>query len=135
RSYQMKHATSRGAWAEAEVEARRAADDLGSDPAAAGMALYEAGEIRRRRGDLAEAETVFASAHELGFDPQPGLALLRLAQGKAESALKGLHRSVEGEQGNRLARARLLAALVDVALAADDLESARRAGRELDAIA
>ncbi|MFL5796490.1 MAG: response regulator transcription factor [Actinomycetota bacterium] len=78
---------------------------------------------------------MFARAHEFGFDPQPGLALLRLAQGKAESALKALHRSVEGEQGNRLARARLLAALVDVALAADDHESARGASRELDAIA
>jgi len=128
-------ASLRGAWAEAEVEAKRVSDDLSLDPAAAARGFYESGEIRRRTGDVAGAEAAFARAHELGFDPQPGMALLRLAQGKTESALKALHRAVAGEQGNRLARARLLAALVDVALAAGDLESAREACRELDAIA
>jgi len=53
----------------------------------AGEALYAMGEVRRRRGRLDEAEAAFRRAHELGRDPQPGLALLRLAQGQVEDAL------------------------------------------------
>jgi ATP/maltotriose-dependent transcriptional regulator MalT len=128
-------ATLRGAWAEAEVEARRVLDDGRIDPEATARAWYEAGEIRRRSGDLAGAEEAFGRAGELGLDPQPGMALVRLAQGNSASALKALRVAADGEQANRLVRARLLAALVDVALAADDLATAREACRELDAIA
>ena len=128
--------TLRGAWPEAEAEASRASTELMSfDPIAAAQAFYGTGEIRRRMGNFAGAEESFARAHEIGFDPQPGLALLRLAQGKAEAARTGLRLALSGEAGSRMRRARLLAAQVDVALAMRDVETARAASAELDAIA
>ena len=51
------------------------------DPLGAAQAFYETGEIRRRMGNLSGAEECFAQAREIGFDPQPGMALLRLARG------------------------------------------------------
>jgi ATP/maltotriose-dependent transcriptional regulator MalT len=129
-------ASLRGAWSEAEAESSRASQELMSfDPMAAAQAFYGTGEIRRRMGNLAGAEESFARAHEIGFEPQPGLALLRLAQGKTEAALTGLRLALTGETGSRMRRARLLAAQVDIALAADEAETARRASAELDAIA
>ncbi len=127
--------TLRGAWPAAEAEASRASTELMSfDPIAAAQAFYGTGEIRRRMGNFAGAEESFARAHEIGFDPQPGLALLRLAQGKAEAARTGLRLALSGETGSRMRRARLLAAQVDVALAMSDVETARTASAELDAI-
>jgi tetratricopeptide (TPR) repeat protein len=105
------------------------------DPMAAAQAFYGTGEIRRRMGNLAGAEESFARAHEIGFEPQPGLALLRLAQGKTEAARTGLGVALAGETGSRMRRARLLGAQVDVALAEGDVETARTASDELDAIA
>ena len=126
----------RGAWSEAEAEALRASEELMSfDPAAAASALYEAGEIRRRLGNDAGAEEAFARARELGFEPQPGLALLRLGQGKVEPAQTSLRLAVGGGEGNSLRRARLLMAQVDVALAAHDPETARAARDALALIA
>jgi DNA-binding CsgD family transcriptional regulator len=128
--------TLRGAWPEAEAEASRASEELMSfDPLAAAQAFYGTGEIRRRMGNFAGAEESFARAHEIGFDPQPGLALLRLGQGKVEAARTGLRLALSGETGSRMRRARLLAAQVDVALAVRDVETARSASAELDAIA
>jgi DNA-binding CsgD family transcriptional regulator len=126
----------RGEWSEAEAESTRASDELmGFNPMAAAGAFYETGEIRRRIGNVAGAEDAFARAHELGLEPQPGLALLRLAQGKAEAAHTALRLAITGESGGRLRRARLLAAQVDVALDLADLETARSASDELEAIA
>jgi DNA-binding CsgD family transcriptional regulator len=126
----------RGEWAEAEAEALRASVELmGFDPAAAASALYEAGEIRRRTGNEAGAEEAFARARELGFEPQPGLALLRLGQGKVEPAQTSLRLAIAGGEGNSLRRARLLMAQVDVSLAAHDPETARAARDELASIA
>jgi DNA-binding CsgD family transcriptional regulator len=128
--------TLRGAWPEAEAEASRASTELMSfDPIAAAQAFYGTGEIRRRMGNFAGAEESFARAHEIGFDPQPGLARLRVAQGKAEAARTGLRLALSGETGSRMRRARLLAAQLDVALAMSDVETARTASAELDAIA
>jgi len=128
--------TLRGAWPEAEAEASRASTELMSfDPIAAAQAFYGTGEIRRRMGNFAGAEESFARAHEIGFDPQPGLALLRLAQGRAEAARTGLRLALSGETGSRMRRARLLAAQVDVELVVSDVETARAASAELDAIA
>ena len=112
----IEAANLRGAWSDAESEARRASEELTFNPRAAGHAFYETGEIRRRIGNFAGAEEAFTRAHELGFDPQPGLALLRLAQGKAEAALGALRLAVAGASGSRLRRTRLLAAQVEVAL-------------------
>ena len=128
-------ANLRGAWSEAEMEALRVSEDAVFDPTAAARAFYETGEIRRRIGNLAGAEESFARAHEIGLEPQPGLALLRLAQGKAEAAHSALRLAVEGESENRQRRARLLAAQVEVAIAVDDLDTASSATGELEEIA
>src|SRR6185503_14366328 len=121
-------ASLRGDWPQAESEAVRAADELlNLNPALAGEALYATGDVRRRRGDLAGAETAFERAHELGFEPQPGLALLRLAQGKVEAAVAALRVAITGAPGSRLQRTRLLWAFADAALDAGDLEAARTA--------
>ena len=77
----------RGDWAEAEAEARVASDELkGYIPAAAGLALYQIGEIRLRRGDLPAAEEALLGAHAANQDTEPAMALLRLAQGRADAA-------------------------------------------------
>jgi len=128
-------ATLRGAWSEAETEARRVSEDQTLNSVAAARGFYETGEIRRRIGNLTVAEEAFARARELGLEPQPGLALLRLAQGKAEPALTALRLAVEGESENRPRRARLLAALVEVAVAAGDPETAKAASDDLGRIA
>jgi DNA-binding CsgD family transcriptional regulator len=129
-------ASLRGDWPQAEAEAVRASEELVSfNSALAGEALYETGDVRRRLGDLAGAEAAFERAHELGFEPQPGLALLRLAQGKVEAAVAALRVAITGTSGGRLHRTRLLWAFADAALAAADPDAGRSAADELDAIA
>ncbi|TAK02805.1 MAG: hypothetical protein EPO36_00850 [Chloroflexota bacterium] len=132
----------RGDWAGAEVEARQACTELEqyrlSD--AVGYAQYAIGEIRLRMGDLEGAATAFDRAYELGHDGQPGLALLQLARGEVADAGKSIARAVAAAAGiggpaDRLKRARLLPAQVDIALAAGDLETARLAVEELETIA
>ena len=126
----------RGAWAEAEQDARRACDELEHfAPSSAAFAFYELGEIRLRLGDLEAAEEAFRQANELGRDPQPGLALVRLAQGDANAANTMIKRALADESLDPLARARLLPARVEAAVAADDVESARSATEELEATA
>jgi ATP/maltotriose-dependent transcriptional regulator MalT len=125
----------RGAWAEAEEEARQACSDLiGTMPSFAAEAFYEVGEVRRRLGDLADAEAAFRRASDLGREPQPGLALVRLAQGRLDAAAAGIGRAV-AEEPNRLTRAKLLPAQVAIAIASDDLTTARAALDELRGIA
>ena len=125
----------RGAWTEAEAEATRASDELMAfDPMGAAQAFYETGEIRRRIGNLAGAEECFARAREIGFDPQPGSALLRLAQGDPVAALRALRLAETAELEGRLRRARLLAAIVDVAIAVPDLDAANAAVDGLSAL-
>ncbi len=125
----------RGAWPEAETEARTAAGELEAiDPGLAGAAFVQIGEVRRRTGDLAGAEAAFVRAQELGADPQPGLALLRLVQGKVEAAASSLALTL-AEEHRPARRARLLASEVEVALADHDHEAARAAVDELDAMA
>jgi len=123
-----------GFWEEAEREAVSACDEVKAYNVwitAAGY--YQIGEIRRRRGDFAAAEEAYRKAHELGRDPQPGQALLRLAQGKVAEAVAGLSRSLGGK--DPLMRARRLPAQVDVSLAVGDLDSARAAADELEELA
>jgi DNA-binding CsgD family transcriptional regulator len=126
----------RGAWSEAEAEATRASEELMSfDPMAAAQALHETGEIRRRMGDLAGAEACFARAREIGHDPQPGLALLRLAQGRVEAATTSIDHALAPVSDGRLQRARLLAAQVEIGLAASDDATADAAAVELAELA
>jgi len=125
-----------GAWGEAEQEVRRATVELRDfNPVYAGMAFHELGEVRLRMGDLEAAGEAFRQAHELGEDPQPGLALLQLAEGKPDAAAASIARSLEELTWDRLARARLLPARAEIARAAEDAGTARAAAEELDAIA
>ena len=127
----------RGAWPEAEREARLATTELREFYLDyAGEGFYQLGEIRLRVGDLAGAADYFGQAGELGRDPQPGLALLRLAEGRADAGGAMLRRALEDDSGaDRLGRARLLPARVEVALALGDGDTARRAAEELGKIA
>jgi DNA-binding CsgD family transcriptional regulator len=124
-----------GAWEEAEREAAQVCAELSQlHVAATARAHYQVGEIRRLRGDFAGAETAYRQAHALGRDPQPGLALLRLAQGRTEVAAASIRTALLAE-GNRLKRAGLLAAQVEIALATGRSDEAREAAGELDEIA
>lgn len=126
----------RGAWQEAEHEAARACADVAHlHVGTVAEGHYELGEVRRQRGDRAGAEDAYRRAHELGRDPQPGLALLRLAEGDADAAATSIAVALDLDSGDRLARARLCAAQVEVALARDDRDTARAACGELEATA
>lgn len=126
----------KGAWVEAEREARLACDDLLGFQlnVEAAEAYYEIGEIRRRVGDEEGAEDAFRRAHELGWDPQPGLGLLMLGQGKTEAARRAIERAVSG-CADCLSRMRLLAARIEVTLAAGEPGPARLALADLETIA
>ncbi|MGQ0608477.1 MAG: adenylate/guanylate cyclase domain-containing protein [Chloroflexota bacterium] len=126
----------RGAWAEAEAEARRACAELQDFCLDyAGEGFYQIGEIRLRMGDLDGAETAFTQAHGMGRDPQPGLSLLRHAQGRTDAAAATLARALADTSHTPLLRARLLPAEVEVALAIGDIERATAAAEELRLIA
>ncbi len=136
RIYRGEVLALRGAWAEAEAEMRRAHEELlPHKPQGAAEASYGVGEVLRRRGDLVESERAFVRAQQLGWDPQPGLALLRLAQGRVDAAAAALRPALASTTVDRFGRARLLSALVEVAIAAGALDEARDAARELETIA
>jgi class 3 adenylate cyclase len=126
----------RGSLAKAEEEARLACEELPRFNFFSGMgpANYEIGEVRRRLGDFRGAEEAYARAHEFGCNPQPGLSLVRLAQGKVEAAEAGIRQALDVASGNRCLQLRLLAAQAEVALAARDLETAASAADELESI-
>jgi len=124
----------RGAWGEAEAEAARGCTEYNANAIHIGLAQYELGEIRLRRGDMEAAEAAFAKAHELGRVPQPGLALLRLAQGRVDAAVKLIEAALADETLD-LARADLLSAQVEIACGAGDTATARSATSELAKIA
>jgi DNA-binding CsgD family transcriptional regulator len=124
-----------GAWLEALAEACRACERaLGADRIPPAAALYQQGEIHRLRGEFAKAEDAYRRASELGFEPQPGLALLRLAQGRTRTACTAIRRLTTATS-DRMRRAGLLPAHLDIMLASGDLEEARRARDELQALA
>lgn len=124
----------RGDWAEAEAEARRAADRFGRASAAhmAGRAFYELGEVHRVRGDSSGAEEAYRRARESGHEPQPGLALLRLDQGRVEAAATALDRLL-AERTDVVGRLPLLGSHVEVMLEASRIEDADRSAAELEA--
>jgi DNA-binding CsgD family transcriptional regulator len=123
----------RGHWDEAVRDAQDACELLASRPAA-GAAFYRLGEIHRLRGESAKAEAAYARANERGRKPQPGLSLLRLAQGQVEAAAASIRNLLLDTQA-RATRARMLAAAVEILLAAGDLEQARATATELAEIA
>jgi tetratricopeptide (TPR) repeat protein len=109
-----------------------------------GWPLTELGRIRFRKGDIQGAEDAFLAAHEAGWDPQPGLALVHLARGDvaraAASIREGLDRpstipSKEWPPNTDLRRVPLLEAQVEIEIAAGDLVQARSAAEELRRVA
>lgn len=121
---------------EAEEETRTAWLELMDfSPAHAAAAQHELGEVQLRLGDLAAADEAFRQARELGEDPQPGLTLLRLAQGDVDVAASSIRRSLQVAAFDRFARARMLPVQAEVARAAGDAPSARAARDELAEIA
>jgi tRNA A-37 threonylcarbamoyl transferase component Bud32/tetratricopeptide (TPR) repeat protein len=126
----------RGALKEAEDEARRATDELGDFLVdVAGEGFYELGEIRRRLGDTQAADAMFKEAHARGRDPQPGLALLRLAEDKPEAARSMIERAVLESRPIMLDRAKLLPALVEIRVACGEVDAAEGGAAELETIA
>jgi DNA-binding CsgD family transcriptional regulator len=125
-----------GSWEDAIEEARRAAERCleGENPVAAGEAHYQRGEVHRLRGEHEAAEEAYRAASAQGWEPQPGLALLRLAQGNEQAAEAAIRRATS-EAGDPGKRARLLPAYVEILVAVGDLEEADRACAELDSIA
>jgi class 3 adenylate cyclase len=125
----------RGALAEAEDDALEAADELmGSAPRWSGWAFHELGEVRRRRGNLAGAADAFRQSAAQGFDPEPGLALLRLDEGDAVGAQRAIRRAAADEALlSREGLALVLPAQVTIEIAAGDMGAARGALAELEA--
>jgi DNA-binding CsgD family transcriptional regulator len=124
-----------GAWDQAEAHAHQACRDLADlNVGVVAAAQYELGELRRLRGDDEGAARAYGRAHELGRDPQPGAALLRLARGEVEAARTALETSL-ATAGQDLERPPLLAARLEVAEAAGDADLADATARELRRIA
>ena len=127
----------RGAWEDALEEARRAAERFTRgvlNQLACGKAHYREGEIHRLRGEFGAAEDAYREASRCGFEPQPGLALLRLAQGNGDAAAAAIRRAV-GETTQPLKRAALLPAYVEIMLAVGERERASAGCRELEELA
>ena len=126
----------RGAWQEATSEAQRAYERLSDPPGqpAVGAAYYRQGELYRLRGEFRRAGEAFRQSAEWGRRPEPGLALLRLAQGRVEDAEGAIRRALD-EAEDRVTRSALLPAYVEIALAAEDAVAARTAADELAEIA
>jgi len=113
---------------EAQDAQRRAA--VGGYKGSMAEAAYVQGEVHRLRGAFDAAEDAYRDASRLGREPQPGLALMRLAQGKTAAAATSIRRAL-GETTDRFTRTRLLPAVVEVMVAAGDLDAARAAAEEL----
>lgn len=125
-----------GAWMDALDSARRACEWLAGPPAwdTLGSAYYQLAEIQRLRGELAEAQESYRQAGLAGRDPEPGMSLLHLAQGRIDLARPAIRRALDEAQ-DPIARSRLLPAYVEVMLEAEDVQAARAAADELAGIA
>lgn len=125
-----------GSWSQA-VEAAEHACDYLSGPVkwdSLGSAYYQLGELQRLRGEQDLAVQSYLRASEAGRQPEPGLALLRLAQGRVDVAVAAIRRVID-EGGDPSARSRLLPAYVEITLAAGDVPAARAGAEELAKIA
>jgi DNA-binding CsgD family transcriptional regulator len=125
-----------GEWHEAFVEAQRACERCTrvDNRRAAAAAHYQRAEVHRLRGQLAAAEEAYRNASQRGCEPQPGLALLRLAQGRTDLAAAAIRRVVAATK-DPLERTKILPAHVEIMLACGDEAAAHEACRELEAIA
>jgi class 3 adenylate cyclase len=137
--------TMRGSWPEAEAEARLASTELqGYIPAAAGLALYQMGDIRLKRGDLPAAEEALLGANRVGQEIEPANSLLLLAQGKPEAAAAAVKVALDEPRramswmvppGSDAHRLRLLPAQSQIAMAMGDLDTAAAAADEMERLA
>jgi len=125
-----------GALDRAEQELQQATKELAAYNATPPLAdgFYALGEIRLRLGDMEGAEDALRQAHSLGRAPQPALALIRLSEGKVRAAFGAISSALAEQTWDRWARARMLPAQVDIAVAAGELETAREAAEELSRI-
>ncbi|MET9358197.1 LuxR C-terminal-related transcriptional regulator [Streptomyces sp. NPDC006617] len=126
----------RGAWPDALDEVQRACERLSDPPGqpALGMALYQQAELHRLRGAFAKAEDSYRRASRCGHPAQPGMAQLWLAQGRVDAAAAAI-RNAADETPDRLSRAKVLAAYVEIMLSAADVARSRTAANELSQIA
>jgi ATP/maltotriose-dependent transcriptional regulator MalT len=131
----------KGDWPNAVAEAAKARAHLADrSDSSVGLAFYQQGELHRLRGEFAQADAMYREAGRKGCEPQPGLALLRLAEGKLDAALAAIRGVAESPAGARGAvagspRPRLLAPYVEILIATGDLGAARAAAEELSRIA
>ncbi len=126
----------RGDWAGALAEAREASGSFheGMNQFPAAQAHYRQGELHRLQGDLPAADESYRRASRWGWSPQPGMSLLRLAEGDRPGATASIG-SALAEVDNPIGRARVLPAAVTIRLAAGDLDAAQKAADELSVIA
>jgi DNA-binding CsgD family transcriptional regulator len=123
-----------GAWPDALADTFRACECAArANRKPPATALYQRAEVHRLRGEHVEAEDAYRAASELGCDPQPGLALLRLAQGRVDAACATMRRTIQAAT-TRVQRARLLPSYVEIMLASGEIEDARVACEELRAM-
>jgi DNA-binding NarL/FixJ family response regulator len=127
----------------APVCGRSSSGESGSEDAAGGTswrgyptgaAFYEMAEIHRKRGEYAKADDAYREASRYGRTPEPGLALLRLAQRRQQEADASIRRAL-AEPRRRFARAGVLAACVEILTATGDVQSARASADELAQLA
>lgn len=123
----------RGEWSDAMAEVQQACEHFAEPPGdpVLGMAHYQQGELLRLRGEFSRAEQAYRTAGESGHGVQPGLALLRLAQGRVSDAEAAIRRVVAEIEDDRVKRSRVLAAFVEIVLGAGDVATARPAIDEL----
>lgn len=123
-----------GEWDASLAEASRVVVGPASDRRERAIAAYELAQVHRLRGETAEAQRDYATAATGGVDPQPGLALLHLAEGDTSVAVGGITRAL-ATTTSPLGRARLLPAAVEVFVAAGHHPEATAAAHELADVA
>lgn len=124
-----------GDWSEAQAEMQRACKILTQPPGepAAGEAYYQLADLYRLRGEFKRAKELYHEANKWGRKPQPGLALLRLAQRQQPAAVAAIQHSLE-EEKNPLKRLRILPAYIEIMISSGKIKKARLAADELSAM-
>lgn len=119
-----------GDWQGALVEVMRAREHLANGSGAVvGRACYQQGELHRLTGNFSEANEMYQEAGRRGFEPQPGMSLLRLAEGNTAAAVVSMRGVADSASGP--ARLKLLGPYIEILVAGGDLDSARKVSDEL----